>query len=130
MVGQSDSSFKKKRKPARHQFTYRFIDSIPLRDPDEDLLANWLEITDTNEDGKIRYHNTWFTSHPVTAETVADLLKADLARWKILNEHTLPSRSVAIIPITISAMNRNPFKCPGLTEAPRLSPSHRLRMDR
>jgi hypothetical protein len=81
------SETKGKRKPVRHQSTYRFIDSIPLRDSDDALMANWLEIAVTNEDGKILYHNTWITSHPVTAETVADLAKAGRARWKIENEH-------------------------------------------
>jgi hypothetical protein len=69
------------------QWTYRWVDQVPVRVGADALRVNWCEITIVREDtGKQSYHNTWITSHEVTAQTVADVVVAGRARWKIENE--------------------------------------------
>jgi hypothetical protein len=69
------------------QWTYRWVDQVPLRVGPDALRVNWCEITIMREDtGKQIYHSAWITSHEVTAQTVADVVAAGRARWKIENE--------------------------------------------
>ena len=72
----------------RERWSFRFMDSLPLRDADAALLVNWFELTVTDEDtGEVHYHNAWITDHPLTPESLVDLAKSGRARWKIENEH-------------------------------------------
>ena len=59
---------------------------MPLRDTDDALTVNWCELTTTNEQGEVLYHNAWATSHPIGEHNVEQLAKAGRARWKIENE--------------------------------------------
>ena len=75
-------------KVVRERWSFRFMADLPLRDADEALLANWFELIVTDEEtGKILYHNSWITDHPVTEGSLVALAKAGRARWKIENEH-------------------------------------------
>jgi hypothetical protein len=67
--------------------TYRFAQSLPLREADEALQVNWCELTRSTKDGRVLYHNAFATSHPIHADNVADLVAAGRARWKIENEN-------------------------------------------
>ena len=78
---------KGKRKIVRETSSYRFMKALPLRDSDDALHLNWLELTVTDESGKVLYKNAWVTDHPVSEETVATLAEVGRARWKIENEH-------------------------------------------
>lgn len=76
------------KKIVQETFSYRFMSDLPLRNSEDALLVNWLELTVTEDDtGKIVYKNSWITDHPVSENTVADLARAGRARWKIENEH-------------------------------------------
>ena len=73
-------------KVIRERWSFRFMADLPLRDADDALLANWFELTVTDEaTGKILYHNSWITDHPVTEKSLVTLAKAGRARWKIEN---------------------------------------------
>ena len=67
--------------------TYRFVNEVPLRDGDDALEVNWCELTTTQADGKVLYHNAFATNHRLTEENVAEVLKAGRARWKVENEN-------------------------------------------
>jgi hypothetical protein len=67
--------------------TYRFINQVPLRDGADALMVNWCELTTTRADGKIIYHNAFATNHPITAENVAEIVRAGRSRWKVENEN-------------------------------------------
>ena len=66
--------------------TYRYINHVALKDSEKSLEVNWVEITITNEEGKITFHTAFITSYLITEENVADLVKAGRCRWKIENE--------------------------------------------
>lgn len=57
--------------------SFRFMADRPLRDADDALLANWFELTVTDEEtGKVLCLNAWITEHPITFDTLVDLAKA------------------------------------------------------
>jgi len=59
---------------------------IPIRDGEDALKVNWLELSIKNAEGEVTYRNSFVTDLPVNAHTVADLASAGRARWKIENE--------------------------------------------
>ena len=67
--------------------TYRFVNQVPLRDGDDALLVNWCELTTTRADGTVVYKNAFASNHTITPDTVADIVKAGRARWKVENEN-------------------------------------------
>ena len=66
--------------------TYRFINHVALKDSENSLKVNWVEITITNETGKVTFHTAFITSYLITEENVAELVQAGRCRWKIENE--------------------------------------------
>jgi hypothetical protein len=72
-----------------HQVTtYRYVEGVPLRDAQNSLLVNYVEVTVTRrEDGKRLYHNAFVTNHPVNEDTVEAIVLAGRTRWKIENEN-------------------------------------------
>lgn len=90
LLAKSQGKPKGKRIPkvVRERWSFRFLADLPLRDTDDALLANWFELTVTDEEtGKVLYHNSWVTDHPITEDSLVALAKAGRARWKIENEH-------------------------------------------
>jgi hypothetical protein len=72
------------KKRATH--TYRWIEAVPLRDGDDAMMVNWLEIEIADASGKVTFRNSFVTDLPVNADTVVDIAAAGRARWKIENE--------------------------------------------
>ena len=72
-----------------HQLsTYRFVEAVPLRDGDDSLTVNFVEVTVTDrKSGKKIYHNAFITNHEVTKKTLPVLVDCGRARWKIENEN-------------------------------------------
>ena len=50
-------------------------------------MANWCEITIVNAKQEAVYRNAWATSHAIDEYTVAHIVAAGRARWKIENEN-------------------------------------------
>jgi hypothetical protein len=54
-------------KHSQEIYQYRYVNQIPIRDTQPALCVNWCELTLTRQrDGKVLYHNTWITDHPLT----------------------------------------------------------------
>ncbi len=70
-----------------HTYTYRYAHQVPLAEGADALKVNWCEVTVTNPQGKILYHNGWITDWPITEKNVIGLVAAGRARWKIENEN-------------------------------------------
>jgi hypothetical protein len=67
---------------------YRFANQVPLRNGNDALLVNWLELVITKEGtGEILYQNSFVTNHTITATNVIQIAKVGRARWKIENEN-------------------------------------------
>jgi hypothetical protein len=65
---------------------WRWMNAIPLRDGDDALMVNWLELVIRNAKGEITYRNSFVSDLPVEAGNVEALANAGRARWKIENE--------------------------------------------
>ena len=66
---------------------YRWMTDVPLRDGDDALPVNWLEVEITKPGAaKPTYRCSFVTDLPVSSETVAELAACGRARWKIENE--------------------------------------------
>lgn len=65
---------------------YRWMTDLPLRDGDDALRVNWLQITSARPDGTVTYRGAFVTSLPVERANVAELADCARARWKIENE--------------------------------------------
>ena len=62
---------------------YRWITDLPLRDGDDALWVNRLEITSRRTDGTVTCHGTFITSLDVHRDNVVELVDCARARWKI-----------------------------------------------
>jgi hypothetical protein len=60
--------------------TYRYVNTVPLRDADDALMVNWCEITTRTEDGKVIYHNALATSLAINAANVIEAVASGRAR--------------------------------------------------
>lgn len=67
--------------------TYRYLNTVPLKDGDDALRVNWCELTVSCSDGKVVYKNAFATNHPITDDTVAEIVLAGRTRWKVENEN-------------------------------------------
>jgi hypothetical protein len=67
---------------------YRYINDVFLRGGDDALSVNWFELTVASATtGEQLYHNSFITSHRLSADNVADVAQAGRGRWKIENEN-------------------------------------------
>ena len=71
----------------RETDTYRFAQQLPIRDGEKALKVNWCELTTTDPDGKVLYHNAFISNHAISADNVVDMVLAGRARWKVENEN-------------------------------------------
>ena len=65
---------------------YRWMTDLPVRDGDDALRVNWLEVASARPDGKVTYRGAFVTSLGVDRDNVAELADCARARWKIENE--------------------------------------------
>jgi hypothetical protein len=67
-------------------YSYRWLEAIPLRDSEDALLVNYLEVEVHNAKGKRTYRNSFITDLPIHRGNVQELADCARARWKIENE--------------------------------------------
>ena len=65
---------------------YRWANGARLKNEDDSLDVNWVELIQSGEDGKQRYRIAFLTSHLITEANVEEVVAAGRARWKIENE--------------------------------------------
>lgn len=66
--------------------TYRYANQVPLRDSEDALRVNFVEVNTIDEKtGEQLYHNAFITDHIISEETVAAIVLAGRARWHIEN---------------------------------------------
>lgn len=70
----------------RH-YHYRWLNDVSLTAEKDSLLVSWVELQIFDDEGKVTYRNCWVTSHPISEQTVVELVKAARCRWKIENEN-------------------------------------------
>lgn len=68
--------------------SYRSMNALPIKDGDDALSVNWIEIQEKDKKtGKLIYTNTFITDHHITTENCRDIADTGRARWKIENEN-------------------------------------------
>lgn len=72
---------------SREVYTYRYANHVPLRDSDDTIWVNWMELTITDDEGVIIYHNAFASNHKITNKNVEDLVLYGRSRWKVENEN-------------------------------------------
>jgi hypothetical protein len=70
-----------------HTYAYRYANQVPLAEGEGALPVNWCELTVTDPQGQVLYHNAWITDGTLTEKSVAALVASGRARWKIENEN-------------------------------------------
>jgi len=70
-----------------HTYAYRWANQVPLAEGEGALPVNWCELTLTDPQGQVLYHNAWITDWTLTEKNVAALAASGRARWKIENEN-------------------------------------------
>jgi hypothetical protein len=75
-----------KRGKQRATHAWRWLNAVPIRDGEDALMVNWLELTIRNAKGEIAYRNSFVTDLPIDASRVEGMADAGRARWKIENE--------------------------------------------
>ena len=83
-------ALKRRLQNARHQwehYTYRYANKVPLADGDDALQVNWCEVTVTDAQGKLIYHNSFITDFTITDQNIEGIVASGRARWKIENEN-------------------------------------------
>ncbi len=64
---------------------FRFLNQVPLNKSNQDLLVNFLEYWEIQDDGSTQ-HFSWVTDFDITRENAFQLMRGGRARWKIENE--------------------------------------------
>jgi len=64
---------------------FRFLNQVPLNTSNQDVLVNFLEYWEIQDDGTIQ-HFSWVTDLEITRENAFQLMRGGRARWKIENE--------------------------------------------
>ena len=76
-----------------HTYAYRYANGVPLAEGEGALQVNWCEVTVTDHQGKVVYHNGFVTDFNITDQNVAAVVAAGRARWKIENENNNPLKT-------------------------------------
>jgi hypothetical protein len=64
------------------------MNEVFLRDGPGALAVHWLELTSVNaKTGEQLYHNSFITTHRLSAENVSQVAQAGRGRWKVENEN-------------------------------------------
>ena len=67
-------------------YNYSWILNLPIRDGDDALFVNWIDLTIVNSAGKTTYHSSFVTSLTPTKKNIVELIACARTRWKIENE--------------------------------------------
>jgi hypothetical protein len=71
----------------REIYTYKYASEVPLRDSEDALTVNWVELTISREDGEILYKNAFATNFKVSDSNVEIIVAGGRCRWKVENEN-------------------------------------------
>lgn len=68
--------------------TYRYANNLPIKQEDDALLVNWVELTIIRTDTKeVIYKNSFVTDFTIDKTNVQHIAEAGRARWKVENEN-------------------------------------------
>ena len=65
----------------RTTWRYRFANDVPIKDGEDALRVNWMELVILDDDGKQRARHVFATNHELTHRNVVAYIDAGRARW-------------------------------------------------
>ena len=65
---------------------FRFINQVPLNAANKNLLVNFLEYKQIDQDGKVVNRFSWVTDLKINRDNAMDIMRAGRSRWRIENE--------------------------------------------
>lgn len=68
-------------------YRYRYCNAVPLKDGDEAMKVNWMELTILNKDGTVKKRFSFVTDLPITDKNIKNMIAYGRSRWKIENEN-------------------------------------------
>lgn len=68
-------------------YRYRYCNDVPLKDGDEAMKVNWMELTILNKDGTVKKQFSFVTDLPLTDINIKEMITYGRSRWKIENEN-------------------------------------------
>lgn len=71
----------------REIYTYKYANEVPVRDTEDALTVNWVELSLSKEDGEVLYKNAFATNFEMTDSNVEIMVAGGRCRWKIENEN-------------------------------------------
>ena len=72
----------------KHQlYRYRYRNDVPLRDGDDALRVNWMELTIMDTDATVARRFSFVTDLTLTDANIVNMIAYGRSRWKIENEH-------------------------------------------
>jgi hypothetical protein len=69
----------------RRYFRYRIARLVPING-ERKIWVNFVEVWETNKEGRQLYHNSWVTDLEVSRENVEQITAVGRSKWKIENE--------------------------------------------
>ena len=74
------------RTPDNRPYDVAFVNGLPLNESNQDLLVNFLQYTERDENGEPVKLFSWVTDFTLTKQNSHKLVRGGRARWKIENE--------------------------------------------
>lgn len=68
-------------------YRYRYRNGVPLKDGDDAMMVNWMELTIMDKEGNKKKHFSFVTDLPITDDTITRMITYGRSRWKIENEN-------------------------------------------
>ncbi len=81
----SRHAIKQRRAAKTETLRYRWLEDAPLRDGKDAIAVTWIGFEIVDAKGKVTYSTAFVTSLAVSKDSVADIVAAARARWKIEN---------------------------------------------
>jgi hypothetical protein len=70
----------------KREYHYSWLCNLPIRDGDDAMRVNWIDVKLVNQKGKSTYHASFITDIIPNRENIVELIASARARWKIENE--------------------------------------------
>jgi hypothetical protein len=71
----------------RVTYRYRYCTAVPLKDGENAMKLNWMELAILDKDGTVKKRFSFVTDLAITDENVKDRIAYGRSRWKIENEN-------------------------------------------
>ena len=78
----------KTKKYKKFEYHFKYVNQVPIRDGEDALLVNWLEVTEIKKStGEVTYKNNFISDITLNHGNVYDIALGGRAKWRIENEN-------------------------------------------